>query len=176
LAESNQSTRIGRIVGAFGLRGEVKVEPLTDFWERFHKGSRLLLNGNWVTVQSYREHKGRPLITLSGVPDATAAEKLQWEYLEGVALERSELDEDEFFTEDLIGLKVVSTEGLELGVVEDVMESPAHDILVVGDSLIPAVKEFVTDVDLDNGVLTIKTIPGLIAGDGLGVVADGNPE
>ena len=99
--------QIGRIVGAFGLKGELKVDPMTDFLDRFQKGSRLRLNGDWVTVESVRMHKGRPLVKLSGIDDATAAEKLQWAYLEGEQQEL-ELDDDEYLAEDLVGMQVFS--------------------------------------------------------------------
>lgn len=157
--------RIGQIVGAFGLRGELKIEPLTDFWERFHKGARLRLQGDWQTVVSYREHKGRPLIKLTGTEDISAAEKLQWQYLEAIVEERPELDEDEFYVEDLIGLRVVTDEGLDLGVVDEVVTTPAHDLLQVGEALIPVVKEFILSVDLEEGLVTVHLIPGLLPGE-----------
>jgi len=157
--------RIGQIVGAFGLKGEVKVEPLTDFWERFEKGTRLRLKGQWVTVEGYREHKNRPMLRLSGIDSATIAEGLQWEYLEAIIDEEPELDEDEYFTADLIGMKVVSTDGRELGEVEDVIENPAHELLKIGEILIPVVKEFVKEIDLENEVITVQLIPGLLPGE-----------
>ena len=158
----SEPVRIGQIVGAFGLKGELKINPLTDFWERFEKGSRLRLQGDWVTVESYREHKNRPLITLSGVESATAAEALQWKYLEAIIEERAELDEDEFYIDDLIGLRVVTDEGRELGLVDDVTSTPAHDLLQIGEILIPVVKEFVLSVDLAAELITVHVIPGLV--------------
>ena len=80
---------------------------MTSFMERFKKGTRLRLKNEWVTVESYSLHKNRPLLKLSGTNTANEAEKLQWEYLEGSADFTPELDDDEFMTEDLIGLKVV---------------------------------------------------------------------
>jgi 16S rRNA processing protein RimM len=154
--------RVGRIVGAFGLRGEVKVEPLTDFLERFGKGHKLLLKGEWVTIESVRIHKDRPLLKLSGVNSVTEAEALQWEFLDTADTARPELDEDEFFTEDLIGLKVVTVDGQELGEVDDVLDMPAHDVLKAGEILIPAVKEFVKDIDFDAKTITVQLIPGMI--------------
>lgn len=153
---------VGRIVGAFGLRGEVKVDPQTEFLSRLQKGARLRLQGRWVEVQGFRLHKGRPLLMLSGVEDATAAEALQWEYLEAPAGQRPELEEDEFLTEDLIGLRVVTTDGRDLGEVDDVLAMPAHDVLQMGELLIPAIQEFVKDVDLDKGVITVQLIPGML--------------
>lgn len=144
------------------MKGELKIDPLTDFWERFQKGSRLRLKGQWVTVESYREHKNRPMVKLTGIESATAAEKLQWEYLEAIIVDTPELDDDEYLTDDLIGMQVVTTEGRVLGEVDDVIENPAHDILQIGDILIPVVKEFIKDIDLDKEIITVELIPGLL--------------
>jgi 16S rRNA processing protein RimM len=153
---------VGKIVGAFGLKGEVKVEPLTDFLERMHKGARLRLKGEWIAVEGFRMQKGRPLLKLEGIDNATDAQALQWQILESTSTERPDLEEDEFFTADLIGMKVVTIEGAEIGVVDDVLELPAHDVLQVGEIMIPAIKEFVKDVDLDEEVLTVQLIPGML--------------
>ena len=92
----------------------------------------------------------------------SAAETLQWQYLEIPTPARPELDDDEFLSQDLIGLKVVTTDGKELGEVEDVVVMPAHDVIQVGELLIPAVLEFIKDVDLDSGVMTVQLIPGML--------------
>src|SRR4051794_27425111 len=125
--------RIGQIVGGFGLKGIVKVKPLTDFLDRFEPGSRLRLNGDWVTVESASEHKKHLLLKLSGIKSLTAAEQLQWAFLECPASEKPRLEKDEYFTSDLVGLAVETLEGEALGVVNEVLPAPAHDILVVGD-------------------------------------------
>ena len=154
--------RIGQIVGAFGLKGQVKVLPMTDFLERFEKGSRLRLNDDWVEVETFSMHKERPLIKFKGINDISAAEKLQWMYLEIPEPERPELDEDEFLSQDLIGLKVTTVDGIELGVIDDIIAMPAHDVIKIGELLIPAVQEFVKDVDLDEGTMTVQLIPGML--------------
>jgi 16S rRNA processing protein RimM len=150
-------------VGAFGLKGQLKVDSLTDFLERFEPGARLLLRGEWVEVEAMSIHKGRPLLKLRGVDNITAAEKLQWEYLE--ALGRPELDEDEFLAEDLVGLKVMTEAGEELGVVDEVLPYPAQDILKVGEIMIPLVKEFVKNIDEPSGTITVHLIPGMRPGE-----------
>lgn len=158
--------RIGRIVGAFGLKGELKVDPLTDFLDRFQKDSRLRLNGDWVTVESVRMHKGRPLVKLSGIDDATAAEKLQWAYLEGEEQEL-ELEEDEFLADDLVGLKVFSITGELIGEVDEVLAYPAQDILKVGDIMIPMVQQFIKEIDLEQEKITVELLPGMRPGEDL---------
>lgn len=144
------------------MDGTVKVEPLTDFWERFSTGSRLRLNDTWVEVLASRVHKNRPLIRLSGVDSLTKAQALQWQYLEAPAESRPPLEEDEFLTEDLIGMRVITVEGQDLGEVEDVLRMPAHDVIQVGAVLIPAIKEFVKMVDFDTNSITVQLIPGML--------------
>ena len=158
---ANEFVRVGQIVGAFGLKGELKVEPMTDFEDRFLPGSRLRLNGDWVTVQSMRVHKDRPLIKLTGINDLTAAETLKWKYLEAAPKQEADLPDDEYLVDDLMGLTVVTTAGEELGEVDDILPYPAQDVLQVGDMLIPMVKQFIKKVDLDKGVIEVELLPGM---------------
>ena len=163
--ESGKWGRIGQIVGSFGLKGHVKVTPFTDFIERFEAGTRLRLNDDWVTVETMTEHKGHLVLKLSGVTNRTAAEALQWSYLEGDVSERPELDKDEYFTSDLIGLVVETPDGEILGTVGSVLPTPAHDTLVIGEILVPAVKQFVKLVDVKAKRIVVELIPGMRPGD-----------
>ncbi|RYG45721.1 16S rRNA processing protein RimM [bacterium] len=158
------SVRIGRIAGAHGLKGQLKIDPLTDFWERFDKGCTLILQGKEYEVEASQVHKGRPLIKLRGIDTIDQAEKLQWEYLESDEA-RPDLEEDEFLTDDLIGLTVFDQNGLQLGKVDDILSTPAHDILVIGEIMVPAIKEFVDDVDLEAETIKVRLIPGMRPGE-----------
>lgn len=153
---------IGRIVGGFGLRGQLKIEPLTDFFERFAKGESVRLRGEWVEIEASTVHKGRPLIKLKGFDTLTQAETLKWETIEGDTSKVPELDEDEFFTEDLIGLEVFLEDGTSIGVINDILTTAAHDILVIGEIMIPAIKEFVVDIDLDEEKVVVRVIEGML--------------
>ena len=152
---------MGRIAGAFGIKGEIKVDPSTDFLGRFDKGKSLILNGKSLKITSSRPHKGRPLIKLEGIEDATAVEKLQWAYLEVPASDKPETDDDEFIIDELIGMTVVTEDGDTLGELEEVLVAPAHDIFVVGDVMIPGVKEFVRMIDFEANTITVRLIPGM---------------
>ena len=154
------NVNVGRITGAHGLKGDVKVEVLTDFIDRFQVGRRLRLKRRWVTVERARFQGSRLILKLSGVDSVDLAETLPGETLEA-PYEPPELDEDEFLTADLIGLKVVTVEGVEIGVVADVLRMPAHDVIVVGERMIPAVKQFVKGVDLAAGTMTVELIEGM---------------
>jgi 16S rRNA processing protein RimM len=151
-------------VGAFGLKGQLKVKPLTEFVERFQAGARLRLQGEWIEVEAMSLHKGRPLVKLHGVDSVEAAEALQWEYLEAVG--RPNLDEDEFLSEDLIGLEVFTEDGEKLGVIDDVLANPAHDVFVIGEIMIPFVNQFVLSIDADARRVTVRLIPGMRGEDG----------
>ena len=153
--------RVGRIVGAFGIRGQVKVEPLTHFVERFDKGRILYLEGQPVEIKSSQFHKKHFLLGFAEVPDTNAAETLQWKDLEADDDIVPELDEDEYLTEDLIGLMVLTEEGRPLGKVDEVLPYPAHDVLVVGKIMVPAVEEFVKEVDLDGKRIVVRLIEGM---------------
>lgn len=153
--------RVGQIVGAFGIRGQVKVKVLTDFIERFDVGRRLRLNGEWTTVEACSEHKGMLILTLDRIPDRTEAERQQWSYLEAAEEARPELDDGEYLTAELVGLTVQDESGEVLGTVDRVDRYPAHDVLIIGEAMVPAVAEFVLDVDLDKRVMTIRPIAGM---------------
>jgi 16S rRNA processing protein RimM len=153
---------VGRVMGAFGLRGEMKVEVLTAFPElRFKQGARLRLRGRWVEVEGMRWQQDRMLLKIQGIDDVDEAKKLHLAYLEGPADERPDLAEGEYLISDLVGLRVVSEDGEELGKVDKVDPFPAQDILFVGEILIPLVDDFVRNVDLDAGVVTVRLIPGM---------------
>lgn len=153
--------KIGQIVAAFGIKGQVKVLALTDFAERFDKGRRLRMDGKWIRIEDMKVQSGQVILTLEGITTRNQAEDLQWKYLEAAEEERPELDEDEFLTSDLIGLRAVTPEGEELGVVSEVLPMPAHDVFVIGEHLVPVVREFVLNVDLKGRTVTIKLLEGM---------------
>ena len=93
-----------------------------------------------------------------------AAEKLKWSYLTAPADERPKLEDGEYLSADLVGLKVVEG-GKELGVVEDVVRSTVNDLLKVDGVLIPAIRQFVKKVDIKGGTIEVELIDGMRPGD-----------
>jgi 16S rRNA processing protein RimM len=153
--------RVGRIVNTHGLKGQVKVEVLTDFDERLAQGRRLRLRDQWVTVEASQWQRDRMLVKLSGVDHIDDAKQLQWEYLLA-APEDLVLDEDEFMVDDLVGLNVVTAKGKSLGRVDSVEAYPAQDILVIGELMIPFVHQFVKSVDVEKKVITVELVEGML--------------
>jgi 16S rRNA processing protein RimM len=160
---STERVRIGQIVGAFGLKGQVKVEALTNFESRFDEGNTVFIDDKPYIIRKFQSHKNRPLISLKGVDKIDQAEALQWKYMEAEG--EPELDDDEFLIEDLIGLKVITDTGEQLGVVDDIEDYPAHQVVIVGPIMIPLVDEFVTEIDLDEEIMRVKLIYGMRPGE-----------
>ena len=156
------SITIGQVVGPFGIKGGLRVKVLTDFVERFSKGRKVYLNGVEHKILSASPHKEQMRVVLEGISDANTAEELKWAFLTVPADDLPDLDEGEFLTKDLIGMTVMTTDGQDIGEVSEIINSPAHDIFVVGSVMIPAVHEFVKDIDLESGVITVELIEGMI--------------
>ncbi|MCC6686862.1 MAG: 16S rRNA processing protein RimM [Fimbriimonadaceae bacterium] len=152
---------IGKIVGAFGIDGRMKIESLTDFPERFDLGKKIYIKGDEHKIKWVAWHKTQARVKLDGFTRPEDVEALVGTLVQVPADDRPDLDEDEFYTQDLIGMKVISVDGEELGELDEVLSLPAHDVLIVGEVMIPAIEEFVQVVDFDEGIITVKLIPGM---------------
>jgi 16S rRNA processing protein RimM len=158
---------IGEIVGPFGHRGEIKVYPLTDFPGRLLELKSLRLrnkNGqetHWEVRRS-RQHKNVIVMQLNDVETMNDAEDLRGLEIVILPEERVELPKDTYFVDDLLGLRVKTDDGRDLGTIKNVLKNPANDVYDLGNLLIPAIKDVVVSVDIQNGVMVIHPIPGLL--------------
>jgi 16S rRNA processing protein RimM len=155
---------VGVIGKAFGLKGEVFVRPDPDVSHDFAPGETFAVDGGrTLTVAAARSHSGRLVMRFAGVESREQAEQLRGVVLE-VSREQVALDEDTFWSDDLLGREVVDDQGVLVGVVESTMDGAAHDYLVVartdgGEILIPAVAEL---VDVGPERIVVTAIPGLL--------------
>ncbi len=163
---------IGRIIAPHGIRGEVKVEALTDFPERFKAGSNAFLGAGTedpaarpVKISAARPHKGGFLVKLDSVPDRNAAELLRGRYLLIPAADAMPLGEHENYLHDLIGLQVATVDGRDLGELREVLFTNANDVYVVrgpaGEVLLPAIRDVVLQVDLSARRMVVALPEGL---------------
>ncbi len=152
---------IGKVVGPHGILGGLKIAPTTVFLGRFDPGRTIYINDKPVTIKRLMVHKKQVRIETQEITDRNQAEALKWASVTVPEDEIPELEEDEFFSADLIGLKAIDESGKVLGTVDDVFASPAHDILQIGTAMVPAVMEFVKEVDLEAGVIVITPILGM---------------
>lgn len=158
---------VGEIVGAHGLLGEVRLYPITDYPERLARYRRLVLtlpDGSWqeVRVQRARPHKNVWLLKLRDVNTPEAAEALRGAKVLVRKEQAEPLPEGQFYIHEVIGLRVVTPEGEELGTVTDVLRSPANDVYVAGPYMIPAVKALVERIDPAAGVLVVRSRDSLL--------------
>lgn len=153
---------MGRIAAPFGVKGWVKVQPysedpdaLMDFtsW-RVGRGAQQVQ----YTVEAIQDHGNALVAKLAGIDDRDAAYALRGQE---ISVARSDLpppDENEFYWSDLIGLAAVNREGVELGKVTGLLETGAHDVLVVKgrrEHLIPFVAAFVGKIDIGGGTIEV---------------------
>jgi 16S rRNA processing protein RimM len=154
---------VGRIIAPHGLRGEVKVEPLTDFPERFETGARLWVDAELLVVEATRPVQKLVYIQFVGVQDRNRAESLRGKDLE--APPRPSLSEGSFYQHDVIGLEVREQDGRLLGLVADIFPTGSNDVYVVrgdqGELLLPATDDVIHSVDLQSGVMHVELIDGL---------------
>lgn len=156
---------VGRIAKAHGVRGEVSVEPLTEVEERFARGSSLLAGEEGdrsLTVATARPHTSRLLVRFEGVDDREAAEALRGTLLFVRPEGTPDLPEGSYWPHQVVGCEVVTEEGRSLGPVTEVLGGPANDQWVTPAGMIPAIREFVVEVDVDARRILVRTPPGLL--------------
>ncbi len=159
--------KVGKIVSAVGIKGEVKIYPYTDYLERFEELDDVYVGDEILEIEKVRYQKNMVIIKFKSIPDRNGAEKLKDKFVTISRDHLRELEEDEYFIFDLIGLEAVDQEGKHLGKVTDVIQNAAQDLYEITDDnatkyLIPAVYEFVTDIDINNGIMKINPIDGLL--------------
>jgi len=164
---------IARTVKAFGIRGEVAAEILTDFPERFADVEGVVLRRGGeqreATLEGHRFHKGRVLLKFAGVDTMSGAELLVGFDVVVADDELFELPEGEdlYYDFDLVGCEVVSTSGEAIGTVESVMRTGAHELLSVRrpggrEALVPFVDEICVEVDVAARRIVVELPEGLL--------------
>ena len=167
---------MGRIGAAHGIKGEVRIQSFTDDPLTIRTYSPLLTErpGLSLTIESARQGKGVIIARLKDVPDRTAAEKLNGV---GLFMPRDRLppadDVDDFYHTDLIGLEARREDGTVLGEVIAIPNFGAGDLIEIRETdgstaLFPFKLEFVPEINLDEGFLTIAEVED-VPGDDAGV-------
>ncbi|MCE1247704.1 MAG: ribosome maturation factor RimM [Firmicutes bacterium] len=177
--ESNRNQEsliaIGRIVKSFGIRGEVAVEILTDFPHRFIEMKKILLVNERteappreVAIESARFHKNQALLKFDFISTPEEGALYRGWLLKIPKEEVMELEQDEYYVFELIGLEVFDTAGTLIGKIINVIPAGAHDVYEMKHpetgkvNMVPACKQFIRDVNLQAGKMIIDPIEGLI--------------
>lgn len=158
---------IGKIVGTHGVRGEVKIYPYTDDLDQFGEYAYLWVEKEKIEIESTRVHKNMVLIKFKGFKDANAVMPIINKL---VYIERDMKNDDGngHYIVDLIGCRILSEAGEEIGVLKDVLQNTSQDIYLIkrndgkGDFMLPVVDAFVKKVDIENKCITVSLIEGLL--------------
>ena len=165
---------IGKVIDAFGLRGEIKIRAITDQVDHLRRHIRTVFLGEErrpFTLQRVHEPKaGILILSLGGVTDRTAAEALRGAEVTIRECDAAPLDRDEYFIHQLYGLRVIESGGGEIGVVREVVQTGANDVIVVerqgrSDTLLPMIHDVVERLDVAAGQIVVRLLPGLIDDD-----------
>lgn len=163
---------IGKIINTHGIKGELKIISSSDFEEeRFAVGNSVNIQFGKelipMEVASFRRHKGCLLVAFKDLMNINFVEKYKGCVISVDSDELQELDEDEVYFYQLIDCKVIDEENNELGSVVEIIETAAHDILRIRNDegkevLIPYVDAFIVDVDVDEKVIVVHLIEGVV--------------
>lgn len=163
--------QVGIITATHGLKGEVKVFPTTDDVKRFKRLREVILDTGkeriGLEVESVKFFKQFAIVKFKGIDDISAVEKYRKASILVTRENAVRLRKDEYFIADLMGLKVRDESDSEIGVLRDVMETGANDVYVIdtdehGEVLVPAIRECILDVDIENQKMKIHLMDGLI--------------
>ena len=156
------SFRIAQVLKPHGIRGEVKVFPLTDDVSRFKKLREAFVekNGRYepVTVDGAKLLADAVVLHIQGCDAPEQAEELRGLYICVDREHAVKLPEGTYFVKDVIGCRAVSTDGTELGTVTDVFETNANDVYMIEGArklMVPALKKLLNTVDVGNKLIVL---------------------
>ena len=162
---------IGYISKAHGIKGEVAITPVTDEPQQFETLHDVLLKNNngqrrSVTIEKGKVRGNKIIVKFAGIDDRDEALALKDAIIEKRIEDCEPLPHDQYYIFDLIGLKVYTTQKLYLGEIKEVLSLTANDVYVVQDGekelLIPAIKNVIKKIDLNQEIVLIDPIDGLL--------------
>ena len=162
---------VGQIVNTFGIKGQVKVMPFTDDIKKFDKLKEIYIEKKHelklFQIEKVNYSKNMVILKLKGIETPEEAERLRNSYLKINRKDAKKLPEGTYYIADLIGLDVYTDENKLLGKVDYIYNAGSSDIYVVKDEqgkeiLLPAIKEVLKQVDLENKKIIVHIIKGLI--------------
>lgn len=163
--------RIGSVSTTHGVHGEVKVYPTTDDPGRYKKIKEVILdNGKekkTAHIEQTKFFKQMVIVKFKECNSMDEAEKLRGYELYVTREHAIPLKKNEYYIADLIGMKVMTDEGSELGIIDDVLQTGANDVYVVKqpsgkEVLLPAIKDCILSVDIEAGLMEVHVLDGLL--------------
>lgn len=152
---------VGRITAPHGVKGQVRVEPLTDVPQRFAELSDVSLElpggeRRGAVIERAAVSPSRVLLKLKDCDDRDAAEALRGAYILIPRAQAIALPEGHYFIDDIVGLEVVTVDGEDLGRVREVLRTKANDVYATDRAMIPATREVIRGIDLRAGRIVVE--------------------
>jgi 16S rRNA processing protein RimM len=160
--------KVGKIVNTHGIKGYVKCIPMTDDLERFRDLKYVYTEKDDTkrTIDDVWDQKGMVYLKLKGIDDMGTAEKFTDTYISILKDQLRQLPEDSYYLFDLEGMDVYSSEGDHMGKISQIYQTAANDVYEVKDKkrtfLIPAIKDVVKSVNIQEKKMVIDVIEGLL--------------
>lgn len=159
--------KIGQIVNAAALKGEVKVYNYSDYKERFEELNYVYVEEEKTKIEKVRYMKEMVILKLQGVGDRNAAEAMKGKDLYIDESQLRDLPEDTYYIKDMIGIEVRNENDEIIGRLKNVLQNTAQDLYEVElenkkTTLIPAVEEFVLDINIKENFMKVKLIEGIL--------------
>lgn len=166
-----QMFQVGVISSTHGVRGEVKVYPTTDDVKRFKKLKEVILDTGreqkLLEIETVKFFKQFVILKFKGIDSINDIEKYKGKSLLVDREHAVKLKKDEYFIADMIGMRVITEDGQVFGTLKEVIETGANDVYIIdteehGDVLVPAIKQCILDVDIENSTMRIHLLEGLV--------------
>lgn len=162
-----EKIKIGKIVNAVGLKGEVKVYNYSDSIDIYETTEAMYVEDRLTAIENVRPQKNMVILKLAGTDDRNAAEALKGKELYITEDDLPELPEGQFYIRDLIGMSVIEEDGTVLGHVSNVLQNTAQNIFEVEREngkklLIPKVDQFVLNIDAEKRNITVRLLEGML--------------
>ena len=166
-----QLLQVGVISSTHGVCGEVKVFPTTDDVKRFKKLKKVILDTGKeqlpLEIEGVKFFKQFVILKFDGIDNINDIEKYKGKRLLVDREHAVKLKKDEYFIADMIGMDVFTEDGELFGALKDVMETGANDVYIIEMSdgkevLVPAIKQCILDVDIENRKMVIHLLKGLV--------------
>ena len=167
----NDELQVGVITQTHGIRGEVKVFPTTDDVNRFKKLKEVILDTGSerlsMEIESVKFFKQFVILKFKGYDSINDVERYRQGKLLVTRDKAVKLKKDEYFVADMIGMRVVTDEGEDFGVLKEVLATGANDVHVVSrengqEVLLPAIRECIRNMDMDGRVMEVHIMDGLL--------------
>jgi 16S rRNA processing protein RimM len=171
MLDSETLIPVGKITGTHGIRGLLKIYSFSGNIESLQACDSVTIKSHEgiiskLKLKSIATSAGKLVIGFMGLDDIDQAQTYVGSELCLLRSQLPEPEDDEYYWCDLIGLRVATIEGVDLGVIEDIFEAGSSDIYVVRgmerEYLIPAIADVITSVDLKNGRMLVSPLEGLL--------------